>query len=106
MFVKSLAVSIVIGLFAWETVQAASISTRVRVLENKVNQFERQIKKERSDQNASVEMAKKNAEEIEALNQRVNQVHSDLMKMMPKKSKAGASYLTDKRFTDSRYSYP
>jgi chromosome segregation ATPase len=106
MAVKGLTVGLVLGLFAWETVQAASISTRVRVLENKVSQFERQVNKERADQSAQVEQVQKNTHAIEALKVRVDQVQSDLERAKPEEAASGASYLTDRRFTDSRYSYP
>lgn len=107
MFVRSLAVSVVLALFVWETVQAASISTRVRVLENKVSQFERHVNKDNADQQVHVEQIEKNSHAIEALKIRVGQVQSDLNKKASKQaSNSSASLLTDGRFTDSRYSYP
>lgn len=61
MLIKGLTVSVMVGALAWQTVQASSISTRVRVLENKVSQFERQVNQERAQQNNHVEQVQRNS---------------------------------------------
>ncbi len=107
MMMKGLTVSIMLGAFAWQTVQASSISTRVRVLETKVTQFERQANQERVLQKTQVEQIQKNATAIDALTVRLDTVQKEMETNGSNKAgKNGAHYLTDSRFTDSRYSFP
>jgi outer membrane murein-binding lipoprotein Lpp len=102
MNVKLWMIGLVAGALAWQTVQASSISTRVRVLENKVSQFERQVKQERTQQQAQLVQVQKNTKAIEQL-----QLELDDLQSPQKDAKGkGVHYLSDKRFTDSRYSYP
>lgn len=111
MLIKSLTVGVMVGSLAWQTVQASSISTRVRVLEHKVTQFERQTNQERAQQKNQVEQVQRNSHAIDALTARVSEVQLKL-KQNGSEAKPGQSeatkrrYLTDGRFTDSRYSYP
>ncbi|MBE0494532.1 MAG: hypothetical protein IBX48_09360 [Thiomicrospira sp.] len=112
MLVKGLTVSVMVGALAWQTVQASSISTRVRVLENKVSQFERQVNQERAQQNNQVEQVQRNSHAIEALSVRVDEVALKL-KQGGLDTEASASAKNIKRigadngrFTDSRYSFP
>lgn len=114
MFLKGMTVSVMVGALAWQTVQASSISTRVRVLENKVSQFERQANQERAQQHSQVEQVQRNSNAIQALGVRVDDMHRKLeSQAMPtptddklKGKKTQRRYLTDGRFTDRLYSFP
>lgn len=107
MIMKGLTVSIMLGAFAWQTVQASSISTRVRVLETKVTQFERQANQERALQKTQVEQIQKNATAIDTLTVRLDKVQNEIEQNGSNKAGKGRThYLTDGRFTDSRYSFP
>lgn len=111
MLVKGLTVSVMVGALAWQTVQASSISTRVRVLENKVSQFERQVNQERAQQNNQVEQVKRNSHAIEALTVRVDEVSLKLKQGVPDTEANSAKAIKradadNGRFTDTRYSFP
>ena len=102
MGVKNWVIGLMLGAFAWQSAQASSISTRVRVLENKVSQFERQVNQERAQQQAQVLQVQKNTKAIEQMRVQLEEMQTP---DRDKKGK-GVHYLSDKRFTDSRYSYP
>lgn len=111
MKMKTWAVGVIVGMFAWQTVQASSISTRVRVLENKVSQFERQLNQERAQQQSQVKQVQTNTRAIQALQQEVEtlQYYKAKNKKSGSSSKAGrysSGYISNNRFTDSRYAYP
>lgn len=112
---KNLALGIVLMLFAAETVLAASISTRVRVLENKVTQFEKLIKSSGAVGGATQEQIAQidsNAQDISILKIRLDKLQAQnsnpKARHVANKSvgSTGVSYLEDTRFTDDRYSYP
>ncbi|WP_029935440.1 hypothetical protein [Thiomicrospira pelophila] len=110
MLIKGLTVSVMVGALAWQTVQASSISTRVRVLENKVSQFERQVNQERAQQNNQVEQVKRNSHAIEALTVRVDEVSLKLKQGSDIESNSANALkraeANNGRFTDTRYSFP
>lgn len=111
---KNLVLGIILMLFAAETVLAASISTRVRILENKVTQFEKLVKS--SSAGASKEQLAQidsNAQEITILKIRLDKLQAQSSNPKTRQaanksasSSASVSYLEDTRFTDNRYSYP
>lgn len=109
---KNLALGIALMLFAAETVLAASISTRVRVLENKVIQFEKLVKESGSGNSVSKEQLaqiEQNTQDISLLKIRVEKMQTHSSNPNPKVStlrQTKVSYLEEGRFTDNRYAYP
>lgn len=105
MLLKGLTVSVMVGALTWQTVQASSISTRVRVLETKVSQFERQVNQERAQQQNQVEQVQRNSNAIEALTVRLDSVDLKLKQTTPgvEEKPYGPA---NRRFTDTRYSFP
>ena len=112
MFLKPMTITVMISALAWQTVQASSISTRVRVLEHNVSQFERQANQERAQQKSQTELVNRNTEAIQALTVRVDGVQQKIdqisMTQEPGHSGKGrqSHHDSDPRFTDSRYSFP
>lgn len=92
-----LMIPVVLGLFVWQGVaDAASISTRVRVLENKVAKQDRQIKQTlRQAQGLSKEHVDKTLAQVKALEKKVDVL---LKNSEDAKRKASSS--------DKRYAFP
>lgn len=69
----------VIGLFAWsELIHAASISTRVRVLEGKVAKFDNQIRAESSARKAYEHKLDEKLGSVEQLQRQVDKLSKQL----------------------------
>lgn len=82
-------------LFAWtEIAQAASISTRVRILENKVGKYDKQIQAESAARKAYENKVDGKLETVDSLQKQVESI----VKELNEKKQGGKQ--------DNRYSFP
>ncbi|MBD3755794.1 MAG: hypothetical protein IE937_09155 [Gammaproteobacteria bacterium] len=92
---KMVVLGVMVLLFAWvEVAQAASISTRVRILENKVGKYDKQIQAESAARKAYENKVDKKLEEVDSLQKQVESI----VKEMNDKKQGGKQ--------DNRYSFP
>lgn len=99
----------VLFLLTTEIALAASISTRVRVLENKVGVVERKLTQENKIPKEQLEQIERNTQAIEILTIKVDKTQADFAKISQTgftKSKSGVAQASNSRFTDDLYSYP
>lgn len=95
MIIKKVVIATVISLFVWQSVaDAASISTRVRILESKVAKQDKKIKASTRAQQESLAKVDKSLKRVQQLEKKVAKLLKD-----QKKAKAGPK-------TDKRYAFP
>lgn len=110
---KNLTAVALLFLFTTEIALASSISTRVRVLENKVGVVERKLNQGSQMNPAQLEQIEKNTQAIEILTIRMDKVQANLgsnqqpgLAKSKSRNIAGVAQVSNNRFTDSLYSYP
>lgn len=93
MKVKKVVITAVISLFVWQSVaEAASISTRVRILESKVAKHDKQVKASTKSQKESEARIEKSLAKVKALEKKINKLLKD------KDNKKKQNSLSDKRY--------
>ena len=93
MMIKKMAIASLISLFVWQSVaDAASISTRVRILESKVAKHDKQIKSSARSQQESEARVAKSLSKVKAIERKLNKM------MQEQEEKKNAKPLTDKRY--------
>jgi len=92
MIIKKVVIATVISLFVWQSVaDAASISTRVRILESKVAKQDKQIRSSTKSQQESLAKVDKSLTKMKALEKKIDNI-------LKKEKKAKAAPTTDKRY--------
>lgn len=95
MVLKRIIISTVLSLFVWQGVaDAASISTRVRILESKVAKQDKQIKSSVQSQQSSAAKVDRSLAKMQALEKKLSKLLED--------EKKGASA----ERSDKRYAFP
>ncbi|MEA1988263.1 MAG: hypothetical protein U9N57_03495 [Pseudomonadota bacterium] len=92
MVLKRITIATVLSLFVWQGVaDAASISTRVRILESKVAKQDKQIK-------SSVESQKSSAAKVDRSLAKVQALEKKLAKILKDEQKGASAERSDKRY--------
>ena len=92
MVLKRIIIATVLSLFVWQGVaDAASISTRVRILESKVAKQHKQIK-------SSVESQKSSAAKVDRSLAKMQALEKKLAKLLKDEKKGASAERTDKRY--------